>query len=163
MSSSLVTTELARHALVRPGDCTCGTCTPTWARRRGKSRKYSEPVTLVYALEQESPALWAGMVEEHRDFLAAMAERASDDFENTDLEIGDPEVGLSLLEFAGELATAVQPGFFGNELPPDLVAACEHTIATAMHVTAELMSGVIDGIREISAVLRSGVPMPRAR
>jgi hypothetical protein len=100
------------------------------------------------------------MVEEHREFLAAMTERASDD---ADLEIGDPEVGLSLLEFAGELATAVQPGFFGDELPPDLVAACEQTIATAMHVTAELMSGVIDGIREISAVLRSGVPVPRAR
>ena len=28
-------------------DCVCGTCPPAWARRRGKSRRFSEPVTLA--------------------------------------------------------------------------------------------------------------------
>src|SRR6266536_6499870 len=54
MSVATVVTEPDRHALVMPGDCDCGLCTPTWARRRGKSRRYSEPVTLGNALRREN-------------------------------------------------------------------------------------------------------------
>ncbi|MGH3302650.1 MAG: hypothetical protein ACRDOK_13395 [Streptosporangiaceae bacterium] len=33
--------------------CDCGMCTPSWARRRGKSSRYSEMVTLVAAIDRE--------------------------------------------------------------------------------------------------------------
>src|ERR1035437_3503881 len=61
----------ARHGLVM-GDCDCGMCPPTWARRRGKSRRFTVPVTLVGALEAEDAACRAGMLEEHRACLSSM-------------------------------------------------------------------------------------------
>ncbi len=97
------------------------------------------------------------MVDKHREFLGAMTEMARRALDQLpDDGLGDLEIGLSLLEFSGELATAIQPGVFGDELPPDLVAACEKTVTTAMHVTAELMTGMVDSMREITAILRSG-------
>src|SRR5215472_8389554 len=64
-----------RHALVLL-DCHCGTCPPTWARRRGKSRRFTEPVTLAAALEREDAAAWPGMVHQHRDSLEKLTAAA---------------------------------------------------------------------------------------
>ena len=46
--------DLDRCALV--AECDCGLCAPTWARRRGKSRRFTEPVTLMMAIEAEPSA-----------------------------------------------------------------------------------------------------------
>ena len=62
MPADMVITEPERHALVMPGDCDCGMCAPTWARRRGKSRRFTEPVTLADALTRESPAARPSMI-----------------------------------------------------------------------------------------------------
>src|SRR6266567_3259588 len=104
MSVATVVTEPARHALVMP-DCECGTCGPTWARRRGKARRFTEPVTLVAALEKEDAAAWPGMVEQHRACLAEMVDAADDVIAATPRDDpGRPGVGLALVLFAGELA-----------------------------------------------------------
>jgi hypothetical protein len=61
----------AHHALVLPA-CDCGSCGPTWARRGGRSRRFTEPVTLVMALEAEDAECRAEMVREHRECLSTM-------------------------------------------------------------------------------------------
>ena len=45
-----------------PEDCDYGMCTPSWARRRGKSKRYSELVTLADALDREDPAARHAMI-----------------------------------------------------------------------------------------------------
>ena len=114
-----------RHALVLP-ECECGTCPPTWARRRGKSRRFSEPVTLVAALEREHVVARPGMVERHRECLEQMtgvvdrviAVTARDD-------LSRPDAGLALVMFAAELASAVRADEYRGELSAGLVRACE--------------------------------------
>jgi hypothetical protein len=72
MSVATVTSVApARSGLVMP-DCDCGMCAPTWARRRGKSKRFTVPVTLVSALEEEDPARRAAMVAEHRECLSSL-------------------------------------------------------------------------------------------
>jgi hypothetical protein len=71
MSVATVAVEPGRYALVMP-DCGCGTCAPMWARRWGKSRRFSDPVTLVAALEREGAAARLGMVKRHRECLEEM-------------------------------------------------------------------------------------------
>jgi hypothetical protein len=58
--------EPERHALVMPAGCECGMCAPAWARRRGKSRRYSSPVTFLAALGRENAADRPGMIDPHR-------------------------------------------------------------------------------------------------
>ena len=41
----------------------------------GKSRRFTEPVTLVAALEREDAAAWRGMVEQHRESLEELTAR----------------------------------------------------------------------------------------
>lgn len=63
---------LDRYALVA-SECACGLCAPTWARRRGKSRRFTEPVTLMTGIESEpAAARRMEMVREHRQCLAQM-------------------------------------------------------------------------------------------
>ena len=54
-SRALTVTEPQRHMLLTPGGCECGVL--TWARRRGKSRQFSERLTL----SSENPAARAAM------------------------------------------------------------------------------------------------------
>ncbi len=100
-----------RHALIMPDGCECGMCAPTWARRRGKSRQYSEPVTLAAALTRESAAAQPGIIEQHRTCLMAMLVLVSNVIAaEPDDDLGTPELGLPLVLFAGELAAALEPG-----------------------------------------------------
>jgi hypothetical protein len=136
MSVVAVVVEPDRHALVMPG-CECGTCGPTWARRRGKSRRFTEPVTLVAALEKEQVAVRPGMVERHRACLSEMVDAADGVIAATPRDFpGRPGVGMALVLFAGELASAVRPDEFRGELPEGLVAACEQVVTAAMLAAA---------------------------
>src|SRR6266550_6664503 len=99
MSVATVAVEAGpdRHALVLP-DCECGMCPPTWARRRGKSRRFTQPVTLVAALEKEDAAARPGMVERHRACLAEMVLAADGVIAATrGDDPGRPGVGLALV------------------------------------------------------------------
>ena len=121
MSVATLTVEPDRHALVMP-DCDGGTCPPTWARRRGKSRRFSEPVTLVATLEREDPAARRGMVERHRESLEELTGAADTVIAVTARDDpGRPGAGLALLMFAAELASAVRPDEYRSELPAGLV------------------------------------------
>lgn len=138
-----------RHALLA-SECECGGCPPTWARRRGKSRRFAEPVTLIQALRGEAADCRAGMVDDHRDCLVTMvalvdqvmAQAAGDDF-------GHPGVGLSLVMFAGELAAALRPTDFGVELPEQLVWVCEQAVTAAMVSAADCLAGLSDMIAAV--------------
>jgi hypothetical protein len=60
---------------------TSNMCTPSWVRRRGKSSRYTEPVTLADALGREEPAARPTMVAQHaacpaRDVSLALASLA---------------------------------------------------------------------------------------
>jgi hypothetical protein len=153
MSVATLAVEPGRHALVMP-DCECGTCPPTWARRRGKSRRFSEPVTLVAALEREDAVARPGMVEQHRESLeeltgaadAVIAVTARDD-------PGRPGAGLALLMFAAELASAVRPDEYRGELPAGLVAACEQAVTAAALAAAACLSGFTETIEVLSALV----------
>jgi hypothetical protein len=83
-------------------------------------------VTLVAALEREDGAAWRGMVERHRESLeelTAVADRVIAVTGRDDP--GRPEVGLALLMWAAELASAVRPDEYRGELPTGLVAGCK--------------------------------------
>jgi hypothetical protein len=129
-------------------------CAPTWARRRGKSKRFTQPVTLVAALEAEDAACRPGMVERHRECLLSMvcgvdrllAVTAWDD-------LGRPEVGLTLVLFAGELASAVRPGEFRAELPAGLVAACEQTVTAATLAAAGCVAGLVDAVQVLAGLV----------
>jgi len=152
MSVATVVTEPARHALVMP-DCECGTCGPTWARRRGKARRFTEAVTLVAALEKEDAAARPGMVEQHRSCLAEMTGAADGVIAATPRDDpGRPGVGLALVLFAGELASAVRPDEFRGELPAGLVAACEQTVTAATLAAAACLAGLVEMAQLLSAL-----------
>ena len=135
-------------------DCDCGVCAPTWARRRGKSKRFTQPVTLVAALEAEDAACPPGMVQRHRECLSSMgcavdgllAVTAWDD-------LGRPEVGLALVLFAGELASAVRPGEFPAELPVGLVAACEQTVSAATLAAAGCVAGLVEAVQVLAGLV----------
>jgi hypothetical protein len=153
MPVATVITEPERHTLIMPGDCECGMCTPTWARRRGKSRRFTEPVTLADALNRENPAARPSMVAQHCACLTALTsaisrEAAAED--NDDL--GSPELGLPLVLFAGELAAALQPGQFRSELPANLVQVCEQTVTTATLAAAGCLAGLVETVQALSTL-----------
>jgi hypothetical protein len=129
--------DLDRYALV--ADCDCGLCAPTWARRRGKSRRFTEPVTLMMAVEGEpSAARRVQMVQEHRFSLAELLAAADELLALTTVE--DPgrlSVGLGLVMFSGELASALRAGEFVLEpLPEALRLLCTETVTAAMSTAA---------------------------
>jgi len=132
-----------RHALLAP-ECDCGGCPPTWARRRGKSRRF-EPVTLVEALRGEAVDCWAGMVGEHRECLSRMVALVDEVMARQgDDDLGHPGVGLHVVMFAGELAAALQPAALEAELPEQVVRECEQTLAAAMLTAADCLAGLSD-------------------
>jgi hypothetical protein len=142
-----------RHALVLPG-CECGTCAPTWARRRGKSRRFSEPVTLVAALEREDAVARPGMVEQHRECLeqmTAVVDRVIAVTVRDDLS--RPGGGLALVMFAAELASAVRADEYRGELPAGLVRACEQTVTAATLAAAGCLSGLVEMMQVLSALV----------
>ena len=153
MSVATVIAGLDRHAMVMP-DCECGTCAPTWARRRGKSRRFTEPVTLVAALEREGAAARSGMVEQHRACLAAMVRAADGVIAVTPRDDpGRPGAGLALVMFAAELASAVRPDEYRSELPAGLVASCEQTVTAATLAGAACLSGLVETVQMLAALV----------
>ena len=135
-------------------DCECGTCAPTWARRRGKSRRFSDPVTLVAALERENAAARPGMVEQHRECLEAMTGAADEVIAVTQRDDpGRPGAGLALMMFAAELASAVRPDEYRGELPGGLVAACERDVTAATLAAAACLSGFAETVQMLSALV----------
>ncbi len=134
-------------------DCVCGTCAPTWARRRGKSRQFSEPVTLVAALEREGAAARRGMVEQHLESLEEMTTAVDGAIAVTSRDDpGRPGAGLALLMFAAELASAVRPDEYRGELPTGLVAACERAVTAAALAAAACLSGFAEVMQALAGL-----------
>lgn len=137
-------------------DCDCGTCAPTWARRqRGESKRFTQPVTLVMALEGEDAACRAAMVAEHQQCLAALVSGADELI--TSSPVGDPLrplVGLGLVMFAGELASAIRPDEFGAQLDQELAAQCAGTVTAAMLAASGCLAGLVGMVQALSAIVR---------
>jgi hypothetical protein len=128
-------------------------CIPSWARRRGKQKRYSEVVTLTSALDREEPAARPGMVAQHLACLAALTTAAAQAMtDDPGDELGAPEVGLPVLMFVGELAAAIQAGEYRDELPDDLVAACEQVITTSTLTAAVGLAPLTDTFQALSAL-----------
>ncbi len=67
------------------------------------SGRFTQPVTLVEALEREDAAAWSGMVEQQRASLPAMVRAADGVIAATPRgDPGRPGAGLALVMFAGE-------------------------------------------------------------
>src|SRR5258708_26645441 len=91
---------------------------PGVVRRRGKQKRYSEPVSLADALDRENPAAWPGMVAQHAACLIALTTAATRAVTaDPGGELGAPEVGLPVLMFAADLAAPLQPGEHRDRLP----------------------------------------------
>lgn len=142
-----------RHCLVMP-DCDCGTCAPTWARRRGRSKRFSEPVTLLAVLEAEDVGCWAPRVESHRSAVSALV-RALDEAAAVDDGdgLGDPVGGSSLAVFAGELASVLRDPALRAQLPAGLVSAAERTISEAMATVAGCLAGALAAVAALSGLI----------
>ncbi len=67
-------------------------------------------------------------------------------------ELGTPEIGLPVLMFAGELAAAVQPGEYRDQLPAELIDACEQVITTAPVTAAASLAGLGDAVQALSTL-----------
>ncbi len=148
-----VLTQPARHVLALPEDCDCGMCTPAWMRRRGKQKRYSEPVSLAGAMGREDHPAWPGMVAQHAACLIALTTAAARAMTaDPGGELGAPEVGLPVLMFAGELAAVVQPGEHRDQLPSSLVAASEQAVTTATLTAAGCLAGLVDAVQTLSAL-----------
>jgi hypothetical protein len=122
-------------------------------RRRGKQKRFSEPVSLSDALECEDQAAWRGMVAGHAACLIALttaATRAATD--DDEREFGTPDIGLPVLMFAGELAAAVQPAACRDQLPEGLVAASEQAVTTAALTAAGCLAGLVEAVHALSAL-----------
>src|SRR6266516_4559388 len=154
MSVTTVAVEsgLDRHGLVVP-DCDCGTCPPTWARRRGKSRRFTQPVTLVAAMEREDAAAWRGMVEQHRESLEGLTAAADAVIAVTGRDDpGRPGVGLALLMWSAELASAVRPDEYRDELLAGQAGDCEQAVTAAALAAAACLSGFTEMVQALSAL-----------
>lgn len=142
-----------RHALVLP-ECECGTCAPTWARRRGKSRRFSDPVTLVAALEREPVVARPGMVEQHRECLAQMTAVVDQVIAVTSRDdLSRPGAGLALVMFAAELASAVREDEYRGELSAGLVRACEQAVTAATLAAGACLSGLVEMMQVLSTLV----------
>lgn len=149
----ITNTEPTRHALAMP-DCECGMCAPTWARRRGKSKRFTEPVTLLDALNAEDPACRPAMIDRHRQCLTLMTSAVNELRDDTAADdLGRPEVGLALLLFAGELASALQPDHYRAELPAEQIASCEHTVTTATLAAAGCVTGLVEAVQLLAELV----------
>src|SRR5487761_1587106 len=121
--------------------------------RGGAARRFTEAVTLVAALAEEDAAARPGMVERHRACLAEMVGATDGVIAATPLDDpGRPGVGLALVLFAGELASAVRPDEFRGELPAGLVAACEQTVTAATLAAAACLAGLVEMAQLLSAL-----------
>lgn len=155
MTTATVTPTIAptRHALAMP-DCQCGMCAPTWARRRGKSKRFTEPVTLLDALHAEDPTCRPAMIEQHRQCLAAMTDTVDEMLSNNAADdLGRPDAGLALLIFAAELAAALQPDNFLDQLPAEHAAHCEHTITQATLAAAGCVTGLVEAMQLLAGLV----------
>jgi hypothetical protein len=147
------TTQPDHHVLALPQDCDCGMCTPGWMRRRGKQKRYSEPVSLAEAMAREDRAAWPVMVAQHAACLIALTSAAARAVtEDPGGKLGEPEIGLPVLMFAGELAAVVQPGEHRDQLPGSLVAVSEQAVTTATLTAAGCLAALTDAIQATSAL-----------
>ena len=133
-------------------DCECVTCPPTWARQRGKSRRFTEPVTLVAALKREDAAAWRGMVARHRECLEKMTAAADGVIAVTPRDDPGPAGRAALVMFAAELASAVGPDEYRGDLP-GLVSACEKAATAATLDAAACSSGFAEMMQALAALV----------
>jgi hypothetical protein len=111
-------------------------------------------VTLVAALEREDAAAWRGMVEWHRESLEKLTGAADRVMAVTGRgDPGRPEVGLALLMWAAELASAVRPDEYRSDLPAGLVAGCEQAVTAAALAAAACLSGFAETIEVLASLL----------
>ena len=152
-ATATATIEPSRHALAIP-DCECGMCAPTWARRRGKSKRLSQPVTLLDALAAEDPACRPAMIDQHRHCLALMTAAVDQLLDTTTTDdLGEPQIGLSLLLFAAELAAALQPGQHRDDLPAEQITACQQTITGATLAAAGCVTGLVGAVQALTELI----------
>lgn len=130
-------------------------CAPTWARRRGKSRRFTEPVTLLMAIEAESAAARrVEMVREHRQCLAQLL-AATDELLglSTVDDPARPTMGLTLVMFGGELAAALGADEFVVEpLPEALRQLCTETVTAAMSRAAGCLVMMTEVVELVAAL-----------
>jgi hypothetical protein len=106
------------------------------------------------ALEAEDAGCRAEMVHKHRECLSVMV-GAADELIATS-EIDDPRrsiVGLTVVMFAGELASAIRPGGLDGELPEELIAVCGHTVTAATLAAAGCLVGMVGMLQTLAEIV----------
>ena len=106
------------------------------------------------ALEREDAGAWAGMVEQHRESLEELTGAADGLIAVTGRDDpARPGVGLALLMFAAELASAVRPDEYRGDLPAGLAATCEQAVTAAALAAAACLSGFAEMAQALSALI----------
>ena len=105
------------------------------------------------ALEREDAAAWRGMVERHRESLEELTGAADGVIAVTGRDDpGRPEVGLALLMWAAELASAVRPDEYRDELLAGQAGDCEQAVTAAALAAAACLSGFTEMVQALSAL-----------
>jgi hypothetical protein len=107
------------------------------------------------ALEGEDAGCRAAMVAEHRECLSLLVAGVDELIAASPL--GDPLrplVGLALVMFAGELASAIRPDEFGQQLDPELVGECTETVTAAMLAASGCLAGLVGMVQALTATGR---------
>ena len=105
-------------------------------------------------MEREDAAAWRGMVEQHRESLAELTGAVDAVIAVTGRDDPDrPGVGLALLMWAAELASAVRPDEYRGDLPAGLVAACEQAVTAAALAAAACLSGFTETVEVLARLL----------
>jgi hypothetical protein len=100
------------------------------------------------------------MVEQHRECLAALTQAAEAVVAVTAPDDpGRSTPGLSLLMFGAELATAVRPDEYRDELPAALVTECETAVTAATCAAAECLIG-LGGMVQLLSTLAAASTFP---
>lgn len=92
-------------------------------------------------------------VDQHRRYLSGMAAAVDGFLRDTPWdEPARPGVGLALLLFAGELASALRPQQYRAGWPAELVGGCEQTVSTATLAAAGCLVGLMEAVRVLSGL-----------
>lgn len=94
------------------------------------------------------------MVREHLECLWALTGAAAELIVSSEPDdVRRPGLGLALVLFGGELASAISPEGFGEELPAELVAACNEAETAAMMAAAGCLASMVGFYQALTDIL----------
>lgn len=121
---------------------------PSWVKDDGTVEGRG-PVSLVMALEATPAELHLDMISAHRETLVAWTTLANDLLAHSGLDAPERRgIGFALLIFAAELASALRPDEFGEQVGAKLRSACTEAVAAGTLAAAGCLAATVMAYQE---------------